>query len=116
MTIIHQPVDNWVTGSDPIQTTEVTIAAGQDLPARTPLGQVTASGALVAWDPEAEDGSEIAVYITSYAVDASAAATKAQVIKCGTFNPELVNWPADATAAQKLTAFVGTPISLQPPY
>lgn len=116
MSTINQPVDNWVTGSDPIQTTEGTIASGQNLPAHTPLGQVTATGALTAWNPAAENGSEVAVYMTSYAVNATAAATKAQVIKCGTFNPELVNWPEAVTAPQKLTAFVGTPISLQLPY
>lgn len=115
MTIINQPVDNWITGSDPVQTTEATIAAGQNLAARTPLGQVTATGALVAWNPAAEDGSQTAVYLTSYAVNAQVA-TKAQVIKVGTFNPEEVNWPEGVTDAQKLTAFVGTPISLQPPY
>jgi len=116
MTTINQPVDNWVTGSDPIQTTEATIASGQNLPEKTPLGQISASGHLTAWDPEAADGSEVAVAMTAYAVDATSAATKAQVIKSGTFNPEQVNWPEGATAAQKLAAFAGTPISLQPPY
>ncbi len=116
MSTVQQPTDNgWITGSDDYFTTLGTIAAGQNLPARTPLGQVTATGALVKWAPAANDGSQKAVYITAYAVDASAAAKKAQVIKSGSFHPDLVAWPAGTTDAQKLCAFVGTPISLQPP-
>lgn len=115
MSIVQQPVDNWVTGSDSYQTTLATIASGQNLPDKTPLGQITASGKLVKWVPAANDGSEVAVHMTAYAVDASAADKQAQVIKTGTFNPELVNWPAGVTAAQKLNAFAGTPISLQLP-
>lgn len=115
MSIVQQPVDNWVTGSDSYQTTLGTIASGQNLPDKTPLGQVTATGKLVAWAPAAENGSEVAVYITGYAVDATGADKQAQVIKAGTFNPEQINWPGGTTAAQKLTAFVGTPISLQLP-
>jgi len=115
MATVQQPVDNWVTGSDSYQTTLGTIAVGQNLAEKTPLGQITASGKLVAWDPAATDGSEVAAYITAYAVDARAAEQQAQVIKSGTFNPEQVVWPAGTTAAQKLAAFVGTPISLQSP-
>jgi hypothetical protein len=115
MSTVQQPVDNWVTGSDSYQTTLATIASGQNLPDKTPLGQITASGKLVKWAPAASDGSQVAKFITAYAVDASSADTQAQVIKTGTFNPELVNWPAGVTAAQKLNAFAGTPISLQLP-
>lgn len=116
MTTVQEPVDNWITGSDKVHTTAGTIASGEVLPARAPLGQVTATGKLVEWAPGASDGSEIAVYLTSSAVDASGGDLAAQVIKSGTFNPEDVAWPAGATAAQKLCAFVGTPISLQTPY
>lgn len=115
MPTVQQPVDNWVTGSDSYQTTLATIASGQNLAEKTPLGQVAATGKLVAWSPTAEDGSEVASYITAYAVDASAGEQQAQVIKSGTFNPEQVVWPAGTTEVQKLAAFVGTPISLQLP-
>lgn len=104
--------ETWETGKDSTVTTEVTILSGQNITARTPLGQVTASGKIVAWDPAAVDGSEVAVYLAAYDVDASAADKQAQVIKAGTFNTDLVNWPA-STAAEKLLAFAGTPISLQ---
>lgn len=115
MATVQQPVDNWVTGSDSYQTTLATVLQGQNLTEKTPLGVIEASGKVVAWDPAAADGSEKAVYITAYAVDATAGDKEAQVIKSGTFNPEQVVWPAGATAAQKLVAFVGTPISLQLP-
>lgn len=115
MSTVQQPVDNWVTGSDSYQTTLGTVASGQNLAEKTPLGQVAATGKLVAWDPAATDGSEVAIFIAAYAVDASAADKQAQVIKSGTFNPEQLVWPSGATAAQKLAAFAGTPISLQLP-
>lgn len=105
----------WQTGSDQMATTSGTIASGQNLAARTPLGQVTASGEFVEWNPAANDGSQVAVRMTANAVDATVGATKAPMIKAGTFNPELVAWPGGVTAVQKELAFVGTPISLQLP-
>lgn len=115
MATVQQPVDNWVTGSDSYQTTQVTFLAGKKIAAKTPLGVIAASGKAVPWDPAATNGSEKAVYIAAYEVDALAADKQAQVIKSGTFNPEQVVWPVGTTAAQKLAAFVGTPISLQLP-
>lgn len=102
-----------VSGSDEIATTSVTIASGQNLPANTPLGQVTATGKFVECNPSATNGSQTAVYLTAQAVDASGGDTQAQVIKSGTFDPEQLKWHANFDATKKLTAFVGTPISLQ---
>ncbi len=107
--------ETWVTGSDPVATTTGTLASGQSVEERTPLGQITASGLFTAWDPTAEDGSETAVRLSAIAIDASSADTDGPMIKAGTFNPDLVNWPDGTTDVQKLTAFVGTPISLQAP-
>lgn len=115
MSIVNEPTDNWITGSQPYYTALGTVASGEDLLERTPLGQVTASGKFVAWDPAAVDGSEVAVRMSLYAVDASLADKQAQMITGGSFNPDLVNWPDGTTAAEKLAAFVGTPISLQLP-
>lgn len=115
MSTVDQPVDNWVTGSAPYHTTLGTVASGQNFPARTPLGQIAATGLLVKWAPAATDGSQKAVYISAYAVNAAGGNKKAQVISGGNFNPELVVWPDGTTEAQKLAAFIGTPISLQPP-
>lgn len=108
--------ETWETGSDPVYTTTVTIASGQNLAARTPLGQVKATGEFKAVDLAAIDGSQVATRMTAFPIDATAGAKQAAVIKSGSFNPELVNWPTSFdTAAKKATAFVGTPISLQLP-
>lgn len=115
MSIVNEPTDDWITGSHPYHTTQGTVASGEVLLERTPLGQVTASGKFVAWDPAAVDGSQVAKRLSLYAVDATAADKNAQLISGGSFNPAMVNWPVGATAAQKLAAFVGTPISLQSP-
>lgn len=115
MTIETNTTEVWETGSDPQVTTLGVITSGQNLAARTPVGQVTATGKFVEWAPGAADGSEVAVYLTAYAVDASGGDVSAQLIKAGTFNPDLVQWPGGSTALQQSLAFVGTPISLQAP-
>lgn len=115
MTTVAQPTDNWITGSAPYHTTQGAVAAGQDLAARAPLGQVTATGKFVIWNPAATDGSEVAVRLSLYAVDATSAEKSAQLISGGCFNPAEVAWPGGVTEAQKLTAFMGTPIMLQSP-
>lgn len=107
--------ETWETGSDEAKTTEVTIGAAQVLAARTPLGQRTTDGLFYEYAPAATDGTQVPVRLTAYAVDTTAGAAPAQVIKSGTFNPDLVQWPGTATALQKSLAFVGTPISLQAP-
>lgn len=115
MTVEAYEYETWHTGSDQPATTSGTYAAAQVIPARTPLGQVTASGEFVAWNPAATDGSEVAVRLSAVAIDTTAAAAKGPMIKGGTYNPELVNWPVGATDIHKALAFVGTPISLQLP-
>lgn len=105
--------DDFTSGSDAIATTGVTIASGQNLAALVPIGQITATGLFVECDTAATDGSQTPVYITAQAIDATSADTATQVYKAGTFDPDMLTFHASFTAAQKLTAFVGTPISLQ---
>lgn len=105
----------WVTGSDVAATTSGVLASGENVAKRTPLGQVTATGKFIAWDPAAVDGSGKAVRMSAVATDASAADAATAMIKSGTYNPELVNWPVGVTDIEKALAFVGTPISLQLP-
>lgn len=107
--------DTIITGSDQVATTSALVAAGENLPAYTPIGMVSASGKFKKFAPAASDGTETAVYITAFAVDATGADTPVQVYKAGTFNPDVLAWPDGATDVQKRTAFVGTPISLQTP-
>lgn len=105
--------DDVTSGSDAIATTSVTIASGQNLAALVPIGQVAASGKFIECVPTADDGSQTPVYITTQASDASGGDVKTQVYKAGTFDPEQLAWNEAFTSVTKLTAFVGTPISLQ---
>ncbi len=77
----------------------------------TPLGQVTATGALALWDPTASDGTEKAVYLAGYTIDTSGGAKNHKVVKSGHWNTDAVQWPDGTTDLQKALAFVGTPIS-----
>ena len=104
-----------VTGSDPVATTEGTIAAGQTLAYLAPLGQNKTTGEFHLWAPTATDGTQVATRIAPVGIDTTAGIAIQQLYKSGTFNPDLIAWPDGTTAAQKLTAFVGTPISLQAP-
>ncbi len=105
--------DERFAGTGHIETTEVTVASGQNLAELTPVGLLASSGEAVEWDPAGTGGAEIAVYVTNYAVDASAAAKTAQVFKAAPLNIAALNWPDGTTAAQKANAFKGTPISVQ---
>ena len=107
--------DDITSGSDQIATTSVTIASGEDLAANTPIGQVADTGKFVNCVRTASDGSETAVYITANAIDATSGDISAQVYKAGTYDPEKLEWDASHTTVSMLTAFVGTPISLQSP-
>lgn len=107
----YQP-EQWITGSDPVATTVGTIATGQTIAQYTPMGQKTTTGEFHTWAPGATDGTQNATRIAPFAIDTTGGATDKQLIKAGTFNPELVVWGA-ATAVQKLLAFTGTPISVQ---
>lgn len=113
MTTEQYNYNDVTSGSDEIATTRVTIASGQNLAENTPIGQVASTGKFVKSVSSANDGSENPVYITPTAIDASAGDVLAQVYKSGTFDPEQLDWDASFNAVQKLTAFVGTPISLQ---
>jgi len=107
--------EQWITGSEPQHDSLGTVATGQTLAARTPMGQNKTTGAFHEWDPAANDGTEIAVRITPFAIDTTSGAATKALIKSGCFNPDLVAWPAGTTDVQKACAFVGTPISLQTP-
>lgn len=106
-------IEQLKTGNDQVNTTEVTIPIGQVIAKHVPLGVVTASGAVIESKSGANDGSQNPIYISAYDIDTTSSAGKAQVIKSGTFTPTGLVWDVSFTAVQKLTAFVGTSISLQ---
>ncbi|WP_100913545.1 head decoration protein [Pseudoalteromonas spongiae] len=88
-----------------------TFAASQTLEKLAPVGRVSASGELKAWDPAANDGTEKAIALTVGAVDTTSGARTAPFYDGGHFNNALIAWPVAATAAQKAAAFDGTPIA-----
>ncbi|MAD44281.1 MAG: hypothetical protein CMH98_04680 [Oceanospirillaceae bacterium] len=107
--------ETWVTGSEPMVTVEGKLAAGLTVAKYTPLGLKKSTGEFHVWDPAATDGTEVAVRLAPAVLDSTGGAVSVQLIKAGTFNPDLVAWPGAATDVQKACAFVGTPIGLQLP-
>jgi hypothetical protein len=103
-----------IAGSEQPHFASATIGATVACSRLTPLGQVTATGALALWDPTADNGSEKAVYLAGYAIDTSGGAKKHKVVKSGHWNTDAIQWPESTTDLQKALAFVGTPISHEP--
>lgn len=108
-----QNFEQFKTGGRPITTNKVTLASGQGIvAARSALGQNSTTGFYHKWNPAATDGTQRAVALLIADTDTTAAAD-ANVWDSGTFNVDLVVWSGSPTAAQKATAFVGTPIQLK---
>lgn len=110
MTDIYTPTQE-LAGSEQPHFASATIGSGIACERLTPLGLVTATGALAIWDPAADSGAEKAVFLAAYAVDTSGGAKMHKVIKSGHWNTDLIVWPDGTTDVQKALAFVGTPIS-----
>lgn len=105
----------FIAGDTPaIATENGTLALGQNLPVRTVIGRVTASGQLVQCDPAATDGSESAVGILVHATDATAAAAPIQFYKAGNFFADALGWHVGfASADAKKAAFDGTAVVIK---
>jgi hypothetical protein len=84
----------------------VTVTAGQVLALGTVLGQVTASGDLTALDPDAVDGSAVAVGVLLQAIDATAGARSdgLMVARHAILADHALTWPAAITPAEQATA------------
>ena len=106
---------NDIAGDITVTTQVVTVLSGQVLSYLQVLGRVTASGKLVAHAPAAADGSQIAVALAAYPVDATGADVQAEVITAGTFSMQsvVVN-AATNTDARKQSLFpLGGPIVIK---
>lgn len=101
-----------VAGTEALVTTLGIFAGGKGvISALTPLMQDEASGELVAWDGKL---TSRAVYASAIQIDTDRQ-TKAQVYKTGVLNVDALNWPESVeTLSEKVAAFVGSGISVQP--
>ncbi|OUL59260.1 head decoration protein [Pseudoalteromonas ulvae] len=103
--------EQYIAGERPVTTNIGTFASGQTVLKRVPVARVTASGELKPWAPSATDGTQNAIGLTVFDVDATGGATESVYHDSGCFNPELIDWPAGATAAQKAACFDRTAIA-----
>jgi hypothetical protein len=84
---------------------EITIGASQTISPGSVLGKITATGAYVAWNPAASDGSQNAAAIAIYpAVTGSGAtATIAALTRDAEFRSEALMWASGITAGNITT-------------
>lgn len=105
----------WSTGAHEPKTVRIKVLANTTIPARSPIGVVAASGLAGNYNPKSTAGLQNPVYLSAFDIQTGSAAEWFTVYHEGTFNPDLVNWPASTTEAQKLSAFAGSPIVFQAP-
>lgn len=97
-------------GEGEIRTAALAITAGTAIVQHTPMAQITATGVYAPYAPAGVNGTQNAVALSAEAVSATGTSVPAYV--SGVFDPTVVVWPVGTTAAQKLTAFNGTMITL----
>lgn len=98
-----------------VATNTETLASGQDILARTPLGRVTATGKLIASVATATDGSENPVGLAVFDIDATGGDMDCPIYVSGRFDYNLVEFDASFdTDAKKKAAFDRTAITLIP--
>lgn len=103
--------DQLRAGDGDFLTRSVTISSGSVLAQYQVVARNTTTGEFVAWAPAGANGTNVALGITCYAVDATAADVAAAIYVAGFFNTDALVWPGGATDAQKEAAFDGTNIT-----
>lgn len=99
---------NLFAGDTPAVVTDQAENGGAAIAQFVPVGVVTATGKLKAWDPASVDGSQVAIGVTAQPI---AANTTGPVYKAGCFNHAALTWPAATdTLAERKAAFNGTMI------
>lgn len=99
-------------GDGAIRTKVGSFATSLTLVANTVIARNTTTGKLVAWDPAGSTGVNIAVGITTEAIDTTGGADTKPYYISGDFNIAALVWPT-ATDAQKEMAFDRTPITVR---
>lgn len=106
--------DDILAGDEPLKTGRAVVAAGQTFERLTPLmlqqdaGGGEDTSVLVKWDGT----PGLAVAMSAKAVEALATDTLVPYYKTGCFRISFVQWPDGLTEADKRSAFIGSPISV----
>lgn len=85
---------------------QATVALGQNLKLGSVVGMDTASGKLKAWNPAGTDGTEQAIGVLVFDIDATLADRDDAILiaRHAIFADHALTWPAGATPEQKATA------------
>lgn len=111
---LDTPAFNVIASDTPAIVTENgTLAAGQNLSARTVIGRIAATGLLVKSEADATDGSEQPIGVLVHAIDATAGAKPAQFYKAGCFFADALVWDASFDAEAQAVALDKTSISVR---
>lgn len=111
MAVLNEPASlgdalKWEQSHDYSRKT-VTVVSGQDLPALTVVGKITASGKFAAFNQDGVDGTENAAGFLIGAVDASTADKLGVIIERDALVAmDNLVWPADIEVAEKAAAIV----------
>lgn len=100
-----------ISGDTDIEHADIVIAAGEVVQQYAPLVLDAATGTFKA----VAAAGATAHYLSSFAVDATAGATKHRAIKAISIDPAYVAYPEGMTDILKAGLFVGTPINVQSP-
>lgn len=107
----YTPVDLFA-GDGAIRTKIGSFAASVVLAANAVIARNTSTGLIVQWAPAGANGTNIAIGITTEAVDTTAGAASKPYYISGDFNIAALVWPT-ATDAQKEMAFDRSPITVR---
>lgn len=110
----YSPTQLFAGDADVVTDDGHVVASGQGVvPKYSVVGIVTATGKLAKHNPGAGDGSQIAVGITTQAVDATSADAKVAIYKAGYFNHAALTWnAATTTLAARKAVFERTPVKI----
>lgn len=104
---------NKFSGSQPVNTKEVALKVGENIAAMEVVALESTTGKYVTYAEAGANGTNIAVGISAYAVDATSAETNAQIYSAGSFNPDELVFSGTPSALQIANMFADSPIQLQ---
>lgn len=104
---------NKFSGAQPKNTKEVAFKVGQNIASMEVVALESTTGKYVTYAEGGSNGTNIAVGIAAYAVDATGAETNAQIYSAGSFNPAELVFSGTPTQVKIDSMFANSPIQLQ---